>query len=251
MNDSEQKEILLFFLFLSLIAAYFVGTETYEVMDVKKNGVVAICKVVHEPNKSKILLNGEEAHWSWLYSSDYKELDEVEVLWKRNKDRNVVIPKDCSSSILWPTLVIAFIIVFLLIGIFIEKVRESVWLLLMGVIGILTLSFYVFTAFSAFDLKNTGSVATAQVVYVPGFFSKADYRVLVNGEERRILKGVLGSYDENEELEVYWKKDYDRVVPKNHVVSTVIRYGFLPMFFIVCLLIILYCAIWNKIHNRT
>lgn len=251
MNDSEQKEILLFFLFLSLIAAYFVGTETYEVMDVKKNGVVAICKVVHEPNKSKILLNGEEAHWSWLYSSDYKELDEVEVLWKRNKDRNVVIPKDCSSSIIWPTLVIAFIIVFLLIGIIFKKVRDLVWLLLVGVIGILTLSFYVFTAFSAFDLRKTGSVATAQVVYVPSFFSKADYRVLVNGEERRILKGVLGSYDENEELEVYWKKDYDMVVPKDYLVSTVISYVFVPMLFVVLLFFYLFCVFWDKIHNRT
>lgn len=256
MDLKENTYNLLGVLILSFIVAYFAGSEAYEVADVKNNGSVATCRVVHDPNcvqwGTKVLLNGENVHLSRSMFSDYKENDEVEVLWKKNEDKNVVVPKDCSYfSIVLPSLVFALIIVASLIGIFCEIVGEVVLIFLAGVMVLLTLSFYTLRAFTAFDLKNTGCVATAKVVYEPSFFSKASYRVLVNGEEKTIIKGVLGSYDENEELEVYGKKDYDEVVPKNHVVSTVISYGFLPMFFIVCLLIILYCAIWDKIRNRT
>ena len=52
-------------------------------------------------------------------------------------------------------------------------------------------------------------------------------------------------------LDVYWKKDYDMVVPKDYLVSTVISYVFVPMLFVVLLFFYLFCVFWDKIHNRT
>ena len=237
--NKENKSMLFIILIFCALVAYFYGIDAYEMMDVKKNGSVATCKVVYEPHwwlqndTYVVLLNGEGVDLCGARFSDYKENDEVEVLWKKGHD--VVIPKDCSNlSIVLPTLVVTLVIAILLFCL----VSKNVRFMKRGVVNVfivyalvlcMGLNFAV-KAYSAFDLKNTGSVATAKVVNDPGFFSKSDYRVLVNGVEIRLTKGVLGSYDENEEFEVYWKKYYNVVVPKDYVVSTIISYGLASIF---------------------
>ncbi len=232
-------------LFVALISfftvAYFWGSEAYEMMDVKKNGSVATCKVVHEPHwwlfndTYVVLLNGEDVDLCGARFSHYKENDEVEVLWKMGHD--VVIPKDCSNlSIVFPSLIVTLVIAILLFCMVSKKVRFIKKGMVRVFIGyamvLLMISIIAGNAYFAYELKNKGCIATAKVVCDPGFFSKADYRVLVNGKEVGLKKGILGSYDENEELEVYWMKYYNVAVPKDYVISTIVTNSLSSIIFI-------------------
>lgn len=89
------------------------------------------------------------------------------------------------------------------------------------------------------DLYNYGVVATAKVVYVPGYkYEIKSTRVQINGYEKRLACGLLEMYryEEGDKLDVLWKREGSTAMAVDAAIPVIVSRVLLILILIVAII---------------